>query len=379
MGKVGITKTDNGIKEGLIDALDLIGGLSNFVERNDRVMLKPNLNGVTGLTNIVLTESLLQLLLDCRVKKIIIAESTFGDKRNTDRLFKETGYAALAKRYGIELVNLNASEAIVTPVKNPLITDRVKIAKEVFEADKIINLPNMKVHYATGISLSLKNLKGFLVGREKRRFHEIGLDDAIVDLNNTIKPHLSIIDCISCMEGMGPFGGDIIDLNLIIAGVNSAEVDFIGSTVMGYELHEVRHLAKFIELNNIDLKKIQVIGERIETVRHPFTKVDFGNVIPEKITMHSRNACSTCENAFLLSCKFLEGIINTDIDVYIGSLHDEICKSAKYKIAFGNCCRSGSNFTAKIKGCPPLPFRLNECLNKFGVIGKDKDNHLGKG
>jgi len=57
-----------------------------------------------------------------------------------------------------------------------VVLEKLRIAREVYEADRITNLPNMKVHYATGITLALKNLKGLLVGNEKRHFHEVGLD-----------------------------------------------------------------------------------------------------------------------------------------------------------------------------------------------------------
>ena len=90
----------------------------------------------------------------------------------------------------------------------------------------------MKVHYATGITLALKNMKGLLVGGAKRRCHEAGLDKAIVDLNNTldkaivdlnntIRPHLNVVDAISCMERMGPRGGDIVRMDLVMAGGDS--------------------------------------------------------------------------------------------------------------------------------------------------------------
>ncbi len=79
MGKVSLVKTHGGVKESLGKALDLIGGLGRYVKRNDRVMLKPNLNGVEGCTDRDLVEALIQLLSDFGVGKIFIAESTFGD------------------------------------------------------------------------------------------------------------------------------------------------------------------------------------------------------------------------------------------------------------------------------------------------------------
>ncbi|MCX7000011.1 MAG: DUF362 domain-containing protein [Candidatus Sumerlaeota bacterium] len=364
MGKVSIVKTTQGIKKGLTHALDLIGGLGHYIKKNDKVLLKPNLNGVEGCTNRELVESLIQLLFDLNVQEVFMAEATFGDSRMTNMFFEKTGYAELAEKYGISLFNLNESEAVEVEVKNPLILDKLRIAREVYEADKIINLPNMKVHYATGITLALKNLKGLLVGDEKRHFHEVGLDKAIVDLNNTIKPHLNIVDCISCMEGMGPRGGDIVNLNLLMTGESPAEVDYIGSLIMGYSLDEVRHLKYCIDVNNIDPGRIEVVGEKIEDVRYTFKKVVLGNIIPGKFRIHEKNACSSCMNAFLLSCSFLEGGLADYADVYLGSLMDEKEATGDLKIAFGNCCPDDKRFNIRIKGCPPYPFVLKEHLRE---------------
>jgi uncharacterized protein (DUF362 family) len=84
MGKVSLVKTDRGIKRGLYDAIQLIGGMELYVGRNDKVMLKPNLNGADGFTNRELVEALLQLLSDFKVRKVFIGESTFGDERSTN-------------------------------------------------------------------------------------------------------------------------------------------------------------------------------------------------------------------------------------------------------------------------------------------------------
>ena len=88
MGKVSIVKTDRGIKRGLYDAIQLIGDMESYVGRNDKVMLKRNLNGADSFTNRELVEALLQLLSDFEVRKVFIGESTFGDERSTNMLFK---------------------------------------------------------------------------------------------------------------------------------------------------------------------------------------------------------------------------------------------------------------------------------------------------
>jgi uncharacterized protein (DUF362 family) len=367
MGQVSLVRTNQnqGIKGSLNEALDLIGGLGRYIKRSDKVMLKPNLNGLEGYTNKELVESLIQLLFDLKVREVFIAESTFGDKYNTNMLFNKTGFFELANNYGIDLVNLNESEVVEAKVKNPLVLDKIRIAKEVYEADKIINLPNMKVHYATGISLALKNLKGLLVGDEKRHFHEVGLDKAIVDLNNTIGVHLNIVDAISCMERMGPRGGDIVKLNLIMAGESRAEVDYVGSLIMGYDISEIKHLEYYVKVNGIDLEKIENVGEEIENVKYPFKKVKMENIIQKKIRVHNKNACSSCMNAFLLSCSFLYGTLTNDVDMYLGSRVEENGNSGSMKIAFGNCCPKDMSCDKRIKGCPPYPFTLGDYLKDY--------------
>lgn len=362
MGKVSIVKTTRGIKEGICRSIDLIGGFGQFIRKSDRVMLKPNLNGLEGYTNRELVEALIQLLMDFSVNKIFMAEATFGSAQMTNIFFEKTGFAGLARKYNIELINLNESQPIEVKVENPLVMKKLKIAREVFEADKIINLPNMKVHYATGITLALKNLKGILVGDEKKRFHEIGLDKAIVDLNNTIQPHLNIVDCISCMERMGPRGGDIVKLDLIMAGASSVEVDYIGSLIMCYEISEVKHLGYSIECRGIDVNTIKAVGERIEDICHPFKKASLERIVPEGFNIHNRNACSSCMNAFLLSCQLLEEYQQENINVYMGELVEGDISPNGLKFAFGNCCPKDIVFDKRIKGCPPYPFALRDCL-----------------
>ncbi len=361
MSKVSIARTDQGIKGGVEKAIGLLGGIGQFVARGESVMLKPNLNGADVYTNRDLVAALIEMLRDHGAGRVFIAESTFGNAQTTNMYFQKTGYTELAQRCGVELINLNESQVVEVPVSNPQVHEKIRVAKEVYEADKIINIPSMKVHYATGISLALKNIKGLLVGGEKRHFHEAGLDKSIIDLNSVVKTHLNIIDCTSCMERMGPHGGDVVNLDMLIAGENPAAVDYVGSQVMGYDLSEVNHLRQYAEMHNIDLNDIEVVGEKIDDVKYPFKKVSMERIIPEAIKVHDRNACCVCMNALLISCSLLQGRLTRDVDIHLGSLADEVV-SGDTSVAFGNCCVRRMDAGKSIKGCPPYPFALGEVL-----------------
>jgi uncharacterized protein (DUF362 family) len=366
--KISLVKTNSGIKEALVKALDLIGGLDSFLGRSDRVMLKPNLNGEEGFTNRDLVEALIQLLLDSGVRSLSIGESTFGNATTTAHLFRKTGFLELASRYSIPLHNLNESEAVEVQVERPLVTEKLRIARELFETDRVINLPNMKVHYATGITLALKNLKGLLVGDEKKRFHEIGLDNAIVDLNNTIKSDLQIADCISCMERMGPRGGDPVQLDLIIAGRSAAELDWVGCKVMCHQLDDVAHLKLFAAMNGIDFREVEIVGEKLDAVKYPFKKAVMQNAVPPGFHIHQCNACSACTNAFLLSCQFLGDAPEICADFYLGASPQEPLSLSPIRIAFGNCVPENGNYHLRIRGCPPYPFALKGALHKIAGV-----------
>jgi len=362
MGCVSITRTKGNIKRALSDALSLIGGLETCVRKGDRVMLKPNLNGTEGVTNIELVEGLIQMLLDSNIRDIMIAESAFGPAQFTDMFFKKNGYTGLAAKYRLPLINLNLSRIVEAAVPEPLIIDKIRIAREVFEVDRIINIPVMKVHYATAVTLALKNLKGLLVGDEKRRFHETGLDRAIVDLNKVVRPALNIVDAVTCMEGMGPRGGDLFNLNLIIAGADPAEVDYTGIGIMDFTLDEVKHLKYHVESNKIDLRGTDVRGEKISDVKRPFRKAALISAVPEDCRIHDSDACSSCMNALLLSLQVLEKDVPKNLDIYLGTKirFEEDVKGMK--VGFGNCCPADQTFDKYIKGCPPYPFALGKAL-----------------
>jgi uncharacterized protein (DUF362 family) len=363
---VGISRTGSGIAAGLARALESIGGIEGFISRGDTVLIKPNLNGTEVCTDRAVIDALIAMVRDAGAHKILIGESTFGDARTTDMLFKKTGYTELARKHGVPLVNMNASQAVETAVARPLAAKSLRIAREAVEADAIVNVPVMKVHYATGITLCLKNMKGVLVGDEKRRFHEIGLDKAIVDLNNTIRPALNIIDATTCMERMGPRGGDPVKLDLLIAGASAAETDCVGARIMGYDPSEIRHLRCFMEMSSIDPTGIRVAGESIEACARPFRRVSMENIVPACFTVRDADACSSCMNALLLSCGFLAEGEPIPLELFLGSTvppGSAADSSGVPSVAFGNCANGmPPSFDAGIRGCPPYPFALKEWL-----------------
>ena len=107
MGKVSIVKTHSGVKEALHKSIELIGGIAVFVNKNDTVLIKPNLNDFESFTSPELVESLIELLFDHGIRNVFIAESTFGNEFITEKHFEKSGYYRIAEKFNIQLINLN--------------------------------------------------------------------------------------------------------------------------------------------------------------------------------------------------------------------------------------------------------------------------------
>ena len=107
---------------------------------------------------------------------------------------------------------------------------------EVFEADKVINVPIAKHHGLAKLTLSMKNWMG-VMGGSRRMIHQ-RLDESLVDLAMKVKPTLTVLDAVRILTANGPQGGSLEDvkkLDTVIAGVDQVAIDSYGATLFGMQ------------------------------------------------------------------------------------------------------------------------------------------------
>ena len=147
------------------------------------------------------------------------------------KVAEQCGVAAVARELGIEIVEFEPVE-----VKYPAgkFFKRFTLGKAVLEADTIINLPKLKTHGLTYLTLAVKNIFGCIPGARKAQWHVRTSRQGseyfarmLLDLHTLINPPLSIVDGIIAMEGKGPGFGNPRDLGLIIAGTDAVAVDAV--------------------------------------------------------------------------------------------------------------------------------------------------------
>lgn len=252
--------------------LDMVG-TKKLISPRDKVLIKPNCvvakHSSTGLTtDSRVIENIIEYVKRLGIEELIVAEGGAG--QSTERAFEIIGIREVARRQKIDLVDLNQEARIQVRIEQPLELHQVEIAESVYNSTCIINVPSLKVHHLTLITLSMKNLMGTIL--PKNIMHE-NIDEKIVDLASIFKDKvkLNVIDGLVGAE-TDEVHGTPVKMNLIIAGSDMVAVDTVSAAIMGIDPRKVKYLQLAAKrgMGVSDLNKIDILGEKIDNVKRKF-------------------------------------------------------------------------------------------------------------
>ena len=246
-----------------------------------RVVIKPNIADFSQdrpiHTDARLVEALILLLRDAGAGEVVVAEGP-PHNRDTEWLFRQTGYEDLARRLAVPLVDLNHDD--VRPVRNA--DPRAKALRELYlpetilSADVVVSVPKLKTHRFAGLTLSLKNMFGAVPGMKygwpKNVLHWNGIPSSICEVNATVRTGYSVVDGVVGMEGYGPILGTAKRAGVLVMGPNALAVDAVSARVMGVDPARVDYLAmaQAIELGSLRPEDIRLTGASLDDVRTDF-------------------------------------------------------------------------------------------------------------
>ncbi len=374
MHPVAISNTGN-IEQDIMNAINEIGGLDTVISKGDVVLCKPNVQGSFSPGSGIITDAKVVHVVVKMVKKLgatpIIGESSvYG--RVTEDCLHVSGMYEVAKKESVRIVDFDQDEVVKVPIPNGTVLKEVRTVKTVIESDVIIDIPVMKTHVATGVTLALKNMKGVLPRREKAKIHFAGLEEGITDLNATFTPDIVIVDGIVGLEGLGPSRGTPVDMGLIVAGFEPLTVDSVCTKIMGMDPNEIKHIKHAYSkgLGEIDIDNMELYGKPIETVEKTFKEPWLQLKEFKGIELLNGNACSGCLTELLRNLEYakIDGRIDDlkNSTFYIGPdiQFDEKCEK---NIFVGNCCKKFAEFGIFIEGCPPPGYVIREKLDEAGT------------
>lgn len=344
-------------------AIELLGGIETVVAAGDTVLIKPNVllgspSSTGATTNPFVVASMVKLAKTAKAKKVIVGESS-AVGFDTEESFRATGMREIAEKAGAMVVDLKRDEAEPVFIPNAKVIRKVLLPKTVVESDVIINVPVMKTHDMLPVTLALKNMKGCLFDEDKKRLHRSGLSQGIVDINKLLKPDLALIDGIVGMEGNGPIFGDPVELDMVIASRDSVAADAVASYIMGFYPKDIEYIRLAAEqgLGEIDLRKLEILGELPEKIRRPFKKV---KIDPAKIAncrIIESGACTGCRHAMETLVLDLEKSGDLDLikdhTVVLGQTARVPPTAKPPFIIFGLCVTKYKNLGVYVPGCPP--------------------------
>ena len=274
MSRVAIANGERSL-ETVNKAIDLIP-IQDALKDWERVLIKVNFittkNWETGATTDPMVVEALIHRLRALGKEVIIVESD-AQTTNADKAWVTSGMNEVGERLDVPFINMrHVDEKIELDVPDGRVLKKIKVAKIATES-AIISAAKLKTHMGTKVTLGLKNMFGMLTTKFKGKYHVRGMDKVIHDINKTIPPQVTVIDGFIAMEGKGPVNGKPVKMDTIIASVDPVAADTIASRIMGFEPEEIDHIKWSHESKIGTMDDIEVVGDRVESVRRIFQRM----------------------------------------------------------------------------------------------------------
>lgn len=228
-------------------------GVAAALEKQTKIILKPNI--VNDSPHPVTTApACVEAVIDyCQAHSraaLIIAEGCGG--MDTHAAFRKLGYTELARRRGVELIDLDREPTVT------LRNDSLRLLTEfpipaVLQEGFLVSLPVLKAHSLSIVTLTLKNMFGIAPAAvyggsyyRKSKLHgnnSAELHRYVVELNQYRCPDFTVLDA-SIGLAEQHLGGRRCSppAAKILAGFDPVAVDAAGTRLLGFGWRDVPHI-----------------------------------------------------------------------------------------------------------------------------------------
>jgi uncharacterized protein (DUF362 family) len=271
LSKVALVKAGDDIGSAVRRVVDLVGGLQ--IKAGMKVVIKPNICNSKNpqgmvLTDFAIIEAAVNIVREKGCEPLVVESDNIA--ATADTRMRESGLMAKLEEWGIPFLNLSTDEC--TPYE--IASKEIMIPKTMTDAQYVLNLAKMKTCAHTTVTLGIKNLYGCFQEAKKSRLHK-KLDEILPFLAKTIKTDMTIVDCLTCMEGNGPVVGNPRRLGVLVAGPDIVAVDSFCVGLMGFKPEEIRHVANTMLLGVGQISGYEVVGDPWEGYvchfEHPYS------------------------------------------------------------------------------------------------------------
>lgn len=245
-------------------AIESFGGMKSFVKKGQTVVLKPNIGWDVsaeraGNTNPLLVKQIIKHCFNAGAKDVYVFDHTCDDWK---RSYSDSGIESAVKDAGGKIVS-GASEGYYhdVEVKSGSTLKNAKVHELILNSDVFINVPILKHHGSTGITIGMKNLMGIVWDR--RFWHQNNLHQCIADFASYRKPNLIIVDAYNVMKRNGPRGvskEDLITMKSLLISRDIVAIDAAAAKLFGIDPEKVDYIriASEMKLGEMNLNKLSI-------------------------------------------------------------------------------------------------------------------------
>ena len=377
------------VQENVTRVFDMLGGVTNLIEPNSTVVLKPNAGHAAPPEFAVCThpETVRAVIREVRKanpKRIVIAESA-AVGCDTMECYEACGIAKMAAEEGVELYDIKREKDLVNVAVRGYRSNisHVKLPKLLLEAEHIINLPILKAHASMVFSGALKNIKGVVQDQVHTTMHQQNLTMAMMDVWSVCRPDLNIMDVMNAASGYSPHTPTPIELDCVMGSKDPVALDRIACELTGIDPEGVDYfrVADEVGLGTTNEEDIEVVGDKVadcyKKMWVPYLE-DIRNRWPE-YEVHCEGACSSCQALLTLNMETLKAIgiydENKDMVIVAGGRNTLSPDTPDEKIILhGNCTRKHLKDHPNaffLQGCPPGEGSLYmTVVRKEAVVGQ---------
>lgn len=240
--------------------LELMGGIERFVKPGQTVFVKPNMSWdrrpeQAANTNPEVAAEVVKMCYEAGAEQVLVADNTCNEAR---RCYINSNVEKSMSDAGAKVRFVRDRDFEDVPIKDGFKLTEWSFHRKAMEADVLINLPCLKHHSLSRVSLGLKNTMG-LIGGRRGKIHS-SFNEKLADLNRVLRPQLTIIDAVRSLRRNGPQGGNLSDveqLDTMIGGIDPVLVDAWGAKVFGLDPITLGwlHTAQKAGLGTMDTEK----------------------------------------------------------------------------------------------------------------------------
>ena len=206
----------------------------------------------------------------------------------TRLVFASTELGAVCRRHGARPLYLD--EEPTCEMELPRTGERARfprmVCRELLDSRRsvfFLNLPKLKTHSMTVVTLGTKNLLGLMDQRDRMFDHNDNLHRRLAALAKMFRPDFTLIDGLNAVyHGHYPpvsvLERCLDPLKILIGGPDMLAVDTVSAWILGYTVDEVEHLrlAAEMQVGCGSLEAIEVIGDLA-----PYTRKYPYRLLPE--------------------------------------------------------------------------------------------------